>query len=514
VSKATAATGLGERLAAMSPEARAALEASLQRRRLKAGAEAEIPRRDGGGPAPLSFAQQRIWFLEQWEPGGFTHNGARGFRLSGALDAEALQSALAAIVERHHVLRTIYVVHDREPQQRLLEDWTVTVPLVDLTPAHPEDREDELRRLMRELSREPFDLTGDLMLRATLFRLAPDERVLLVRLHHIAFDAFSDRIFFDELGTRYSALVRGAEARLPEPPIQYADYAVWQRDYLTGSRLEELLGFWRDTLAGAPPLLRLPIDGARRSPQRHEGRHREISLPGSLIPAIGELGRSVGATPYMVLLGAFAVLLYRITGQDDIVLGTPIANRGRMQLQSLVGFFSNTVVMRIRLHGNPSFREVLGRTRETAVAAYAHQELPFERVVEELRVTRDPRYNPIFQVNFRAQSEERRPLELAGLRAEALSFDIGFSRFDLALELRYEADQIGGYLEYDLDLFADATIDGLAHELGTVLEQLVGRPDRPILEVSMQPPSLRAVGPRRSTIPRAKNVESQKETAQ
>ena len=233
-----------------------------------------------------------------------------------------------------------------------------------------------------------------------------------------------------------------------------------------------------------------------------------------LIPGIGEVGRSAGGTPYMVLLAAFAVLLYRITGQDDIVVGTPIANRGRMELQSLIGFFSNTIALRIRVGGNPTFREVVARTREAAVAAYASQELPFERVVEELRVPRDPRYNPIFQVNFRAQTEQRPAFELAGVRAEPIWFDIGFSRFDLALELRYESDRIGGYIEYDLDLFRDSTIDGLAHELGAALQQLVGRPDRPVLELDVRPTSLRADGPRQGAIPRSEPrfPESDKET--
>jgi len=509
-----AAKGLSERLAGMTPEARAALEASLRRRVEKTGETAAIPRRGGSGPAPLSFAQQRIWFLEQWEPGGFTHNGARAFRLSGRLDVPALERALETIVERHHVLRTIYVMRGREPEQHVLDDWTLTVHDVDLTSIIPEERDDEVRRQMGALSREPFDLTSDLLLRATVFRLAPEDHVLLIRLHHIAFDAFSDRIFLDELGSTYSALVRGEKLELPELPIQYADFAIWQRTYLAGPRLRELIDFWRDALADAPQLLRLPIDGARQSPQRHAGRHRDIVLPGTLIPAIGEVGRSAGGTPYMVLLAAFAVLLYRITGQDDIVVGTPIANRGRMELQSLIGFFSNTIALRIRVGGNPTFREVVARTREAAVAAYACQELPFERVVEELRVPRDPRYNPIFQVNFRAQTEQRPALELADVRAEPIWFDIGFSRFDLALELRYESDRIGGYIEYDLDLFRDSTIDGLAHELGAALEQLVGRPDRPVLELDVQPTWLRADGPRRGAIPRSEPrfPESDKET--
>jgi len=486
----------------MSPEERAALAASM-RRRLSQDSVNAIPRVANGGPVPLSFAQQRIWFLEQWEPGGFTHNGARAYRLRGRLDAAALERALALIVERHEVLRTVYVLEEREPRQQPLASWSISLPVVDLSTNPAAGRAEELERQMRRLSREPFDLTTDVMLRATLFRLAPEEHVFLVRLHHIAFDAFSDRIFLSELSSAYSAFATEEEPALPELPIQYSDFAVWQREHLAGLRMTELVDYWRTALGDAPPILRLPTDGPRRLPQRHEGRHHPVSLPGSLMPAIVALGRAESATPYMVLLAAFAVLLYRISGQDDVVVGTPIANRGQVELQSLIGFFSNTVAMRIRLHGNPSFREVLARARETAIGAYAHQELPFERVVEELHVTRDPRYNPVFQVNFRAQAEERMPLELKGLDVEPLSIDIGFSRFDLALELRFEPETIGGYIEYDLDLFDDSTVDGLAAELATTLEQLVGNPDRTILELNVRPRWLRASPPR---IPRRTGV--------
>jgi hypothetical protein len=485
---------LSERLAALSPEERAALAATMRRRQAEARARG-IPRAARTGPAPLSFAQQRIWFLEQWEPGGFTHNGARAYRLRGRVDAAVLERALELIVERHEVLRTVYVVEAREPKQQPLEAWSVSLPIVDLASLPPAERERETERRLRELSREPFDLTTDLMLRATLFRLGPEEHVLLIRLHHIAFDAFSDGIFLGELSSAYSMLSTGEEPDLPELPIQYADFAVWQREHLAGPRMTELVDYWRSALGDAPSILRLPTDGPRRLPQRHEGRHRPVSLPGHLMPAITALGRAEGATPYMVLLAAFTVLLYRISGQDDVVVGTPIANRGQLELQSLVGFFSNTVAMRIRLNGNPSFREVLARARDTAVGAYAHQELPFERVVEELHAPRDPRFNPVFQVNFRAQAEERKPLELVGLEVEPISIDIGFSRFDLALELRFEPDAITGYIEYDLDLFEDSTIDGLAQELASTLEQLLAEPDRTILELNVQPRWLRSSPP-------------------
>jgi hypothetical protein len=473
---------LSARLQTLSPEKRALVERSLKRRREAAQGAAQIPRRADGGPAPLSFSQQRMWFLEQWEPGGFTHNGARAFRLRGDVDTAALERAFVAMVERHEILRTVYFVENREPRQRVLEEWAVGLEVLDFS-----TREDELEDRLRELCRQPFDLTTDVLLRPTLFRLGHEDHVLLLRLHHIAFDAFSDIVFFDELAEMYAAFVKGAEPELPELLLQYADFAVWQRSHLAGPRLEQLVEHWREELRGAPHLLRLPLDGPRQSPQRHAGRHHPLSIGGGLASAVIAFGREAGATPYMTLLAAFGVLLYRITGQDDVVIGSPIANRMRPELERLVGFFSNTVALRLRLGGNPSFREVVQRTRTTSVEAYAHQELPFERVVEELQVPRNARYNPIFQVNFRAQAEERRPLQLLGLESSPVSIDIGFSRFDLALELQLEGDLVSGYIEYDLDLFEESTIIALASEIEGTLDQLVRKPDLPILELKLDP---------------------------
>jgi Condensation domain len=498
-----AVSDLGARLETLSPEKRALVERTLKLRRAAAAESTSIQRRDDRGPAPLSFAQQRMWFLEQWEPGGFTHNGARAFRLRGRLDADALERSLAAMVDRHEALRTVYLIEGREPRQHVLEDWTVRLDLVDLSGLDPTAREQELSRRLRALCREPFDLTTDVMLRPTLFLLGAEEQALLIRLHHIAFDAFSDGVFFGELARLYTGYANGSDANLDELPIQYADFAVWQHGHLAGAHLERLVEHWRSELQGAPPLLPLPLDGARRSPQRHEGRHVPLSIEGDLAADIVELGRSLGATPYMTLLGAFGALLYRITGQDDVVVGSPIANRVRPELERLVGFFSNTVALRLRLAGNPSFREVVQRTRATSLQAYAHQELPFERVVEELQVPRDARYNPIFQVNFRVQAEERRSLELPGIEATPLSIDIGFSRFDLALEVQLERERVGGYIEYDLDLFEEETIAALAADVESTLEQLVRHPDRSLLELKLDPRWRNAA--RRSTaIPRSR----------
>jgi hypothetical protein len=487
----------------LSLRQRALVESALARRRQASGAPA-ISHRSEAGPAPLSFSQQRIWFLEQWEPGAPTHNGVRVFRLRGPIDADLLGAAFALVVERHESLRTVIAVENREPVQIPLTEWSLELPTIDLSGTPDATRDAQLRELLRSLAREPFDLTRDLMIRTELVRLGPDDHVLVVRLHHIAFDAFSDRILFGEVNSAYASLREGKAPELPELPIQYADFALWQRERLRGETLSGLVEYWRDQLAGAPPLLRLPTDRPRRPVQRHEGAHLEFALPRKLAEDVVALARKEGVTVFMALEAAFATLLYRLTGMDDIVVGTPIANRNETELGGSIGFFSNTIVLRNRLGGNASFREVLRRTRETAVSAYVHQDLPFDKVVEALRLPRDPSYNPIFQVNFRAHAGDRLGPEFPGVEASPMFVDIGFSRFDLSLELQVQDDAITGYFEYDRDLFEPTTIEALVGDLETLLAGVLADPDLPIL--ALPPPSaanptrLRRApsGPRRS----------------
>jgi hypothetical protein len=476
---------MGEATETVADRKRALLEAALRKRRQQAARALAIPRRGDSGPAPLSFAQQRIWFLEQWEPGAPTFNGARATRLRGELDVAALHRAFETIVERHESLRSVVAMRGREPSQVALETWSLELPVVDLQSLPPHEQEEALARLLRELSREPFDLAADLMLRVSLIRLAPDDAVLLVRMHHIAADGFSDRVLFGELRELYDAFRSGRAPELPELPLQYADYAVWQRERLSGPLLEELTAHWTDRLEGAPALLRLPIDRPRRTVQRHEGVHHELRLSKELADGIVALSRGEGVTVFMAMLAAFSVLLYRVTGEDDIVVGCPIANRTNAELEGLIGLFSNTIALRSQLAGNPSFREVLARVRETTLAAYAHQELPFEKLVEALRVERDAGYNPLFQVNFRAQAGPRPALELPGLASTPLQIDIGFSRFDLALELQVEDDGVTGFVEYDEDLFDRSTAVALVEDFEALLEQALAAPETPILALRL-----------------------------
>jgi non-ribosomal peptide synthetase component F len=278
----------------------------------------------------------------------------------------------------------------------------------------------------------------------------------------------------------------GREPHLATLPIQYADFAVWQRERLQGAELERLTSYWATALEGAPELLRLPTDRPRPALQRHDGAHRRFELERSLGEALTALGREQGATFFMTMLAAFAVLLYRLSGEEDVVIGSPIANRNNLELQGLIGFFTNTMALRVRLGGNPSFREVIARARATALGAYDHQDLPFEKVVETLAPRRDPSYNPLFQVNFRAQATERPALALSGIAVEPLTVDIGFSRFDLALELELGAGALAGYFEYDRDLFEAATVAGFEQDLRALLEQVVRDPDEPVLALALE----------------------------
>jgi hypothetical protein len=361
----------------------------------------------------------------------------------------------------------------------VLEDWSLELEPLDGT-------EEQLSAQLRELAREPFDLTGDLMLRAWLVRLAQEDHVLLIAMHHIAADAHSDAVLFAELGECYRAALEGREPRLRELPIQYSDFAVWQRERLQGPALEELTAWWAGTLEGAPELLRLPLDHPRPALQRHEGSHRRFSLDPELGTALLALGRREGTTFFMTTLAAFATLLYRRSGEEDIVIGSPIANRNDLELQGLIGFFTNTIALRLRLGGNPSFREVMARAKAAALGALAHQDMPFEKVVEALAPRRDPGYNPLFQVNFRAQGAPRPPLELAGLDVRPLPVDIGFSRFDLALELELGSSGLGGYFEYDRDLFDPESVGGFEQDLRALLAQIAEDPGEPVLAIGLE----------------------------
>src|SRR5215475_5511103 len=468
---------LTERLAKLSPSKRALLELRLKEKGLKSVAAKIIPRRPTHGSAPLSFAQQRLWFLNQLEPESPNYNQPKPVRLTGALDEKALAEALNHVVARHQALRTTFVVVDGVPVQVIAEARSLDLPLADLRSLPDAVRDAETQLLLVETIRRPFDLSQDLMLRALLLRLADREHILLLVTHHIASDGWSGGILWRELGNLYGAFSRGEPDPLPELPIQYADYAIWQRQWLQGEALETQLSYWRKQLNGVAAL-QLPTDRPRPVLQSFNGAKQSLVLPVDLSEALNNLSRREGVTLFMTLLAAFQTLLHQYTEQDDIVVGSPIAGRTLPEIEGLIGFFVNTLVLRTDFACDPTFRELLGRVREIALGAYAHQDLPFEKLVEELQPQRNLSTSPLFQVMFALQNVPRQVVELPGLMVSPLELESGTAKFDLYLAVHERPEGLRAVLEYNSDLFDDATIRRMLGHFENLIRVLVDDPDR------------------------------------
>jgi amino acid adenylation domain-containing protein len=434
---------------------------------------------------PLSFAQQRLWFLDQLAPANLFYNIPTAVRLEGALDVEALQRSLNEIVRRHEVLRTTFRVKDGKPIQVIAPKPSVSLPVEDLTHLAEEEREAEALRLVQEEARQPFDLTEGPLLRARLLRLGDRDHVAAVTTHHIVSDGWSMGIFVEELSALYGAFSQGKASPLPELAVQYADFAQWQRQWLQGDALEAQLAYWEDQLRDQPLMLDLPTDHPRPAMQTWRGATETFSLPSDLVKRVRTLSRKEGVTLFMTLLAGYQALLRRYTGQEDISVGTAIANRNRREIEGLIGFFVNTLVMRIDLIGAPSFRELLKRVREVALGAYTHQDLPFEMLVEKLQPERDMSHTPLFQVAFSLQTASNEPLEMPELRLTPVEADTGTAQFDLMLSLSETPDGLDGALEYNTDLFDASTIRRMAGHLQTLLEGAVVDPDQPITELPL-----------------------------
>jgi hypothetical protein len=373
------------------------------------------------GPQPVSFAQQRLWFLDQLEPDSALYNVPAAVRLSGALAVGALERSLSELVRRHEALRTRFVARDGEPLQVVGEAEGVELPVTDLSGiADEQEREAEAARRCTEEARRPFDLARGPLLRASLLRLAAAEHILLLTTHHIVSDGWSAGVMVGEVGRLYEAFSEGRESPLAELKVQYTDYAVWQREWLSGEFLEGQLEYWRQELAGLAPVLELPMDRPRPAVQSYAGASASYELGEELSGRLRELARAEGVTLFMLLLAGFEALLWRYTGQERFAVGTPVANRTRAELEGLIGFFVNTLALRADLSGDPTFGELLGRVREVCLSAYEHQEVPFERVVEELQPARSLSTTPLFQVMFAVQEWPVRAAQIKGLRVEAV----------------------------------------------------------------------------------------------
>ncbi|HKI05115.1 MAG TPA: amino acid adenylation domain-containing protein, partial [Thermoanaerobaculia bacterium] len=435
--------------------------------------------------APLSFAQERLWFLDRFAPGGAHYNMAAAVRLNGDLDVAALSAALGETVRRHEALRTVFMESPETGQPvQVVTPWRPRqLAIIDLS-ASPS----EARRLALAEAHRPFDLAaGDdgWMARSALLRLGSREHILLVTLHHIAADGWSVEIFLREMTALYGAFRAGRPSPLAELPIQYADYAVWQRSWLHGEEMEARLAYWRGMLAGLPPSLDLPADRPRPAVPSFRGGVRRLELPASLSAGLQALARREGATLFMVLMAGFQALLSRYSGEEDVAVGTPVANRGRLATEGLIGFFVNTLVMRLDLSGDPSFGELTGRARETALAAFAHEDLPFERLVEELAPQRDKSRTPLFQTMFTLQSGKPGAPEFAGLAAEALELESGTAKFDLLLALGASETGISGALEHSADLFDGATAARMLSHLSALLTGAAADPGRRLADLPL-----------------------------
>ncbi|HVO09721.1 MAG TPA: condensation domain-containing protein, partial [Vicinamibacteria bacterium] len=464
----------------LTPEQRGRLEERLRSRLEHRGTAI---RRRGQADAPLSFAQQRLWFLERLEPEAAAYNVVGAFRLSGRLDSDALQRALAEIVRRHQALRTRYQeIAGRPVQQVVAVDG---VPFETCTPTvAPADREEAIRQTAaREVAR-PFDLTRGCLIRASLLRFAEEEHALVLCLHHIASDGWSVGVLLRELDALYASFVAGQASPLPELPVQYADFAAWQCERLQGEELERQLTYWRGRLADRPGALELPADHPRPRVQGFRGARRDLTLPPALADAVRSFARRQGATPFMVLLAAFHLLLGRYTGRQDVIVGSPVAGRTRSELEGLIGFFVNMLALRVDLSGDPSVRELLARVREAVVSSQAHQELPFERLVEELECGRDISRSPVFEVAFALQNTPRARLRLGDLELLPVAVDTGTVRFDLECLVTESPTGFLVAMRYRTDLFEGGRIERMLGHYQRVVEEVVREPGQRVSRLS------------------------------
>ncbi|MFM6517798.1 MAG: amino acid adenylation domain-containing protein, partial [Microcystis panniformis] len=462
-------------------------ELSREIKRLSEGEQlTELPilPRDKAAELPLSFAQTRLWFLAEFESNSSFYNIPLALRLEGNLNSEILIQSLEEICDRHEALRTNFITVDGIPTQVVqARTWTVTV--VDLQHLSGSEQAIASQKLAQNQAIQPFDLAGEPLIRTTLLVLSETEHLLLVCMHHIVSDGWSMGVFLQELTALYNAYIQGLSSPLNPLSTQYGDFTLWQRQWLQGEVLQQQLDYWQKQLAGAPALLSLPTDRPRPNQQSFAGGHLPFSLSLELTEKLTQLTQEQGVTLFMTLLTAYAVLLYRYTEQEDILIGTPIANRNRREIEGLIGFFVNTLVLRIDLSGKPNFNQLLGRVREMAMDAYAHQDLPFEMLVEALQPERDLSHAPLFQVDFLLQNSTPSPLELIDLTATPLTTENDTAKFDLTLAMENTSAGLQGVWEYNTDLFDRSTIERLTGNFITLLEALVVNPQQPIFQLPL-----------------------------
>ena len=428
------------------------------------------------GRLPLSFAQERLWFLDQLVPDSAGYNIVSGIRLKGLLQPSVLEQALNALVARHETLRTSFVEQDGQPVQIIAGHLATTLPLVDLTSSPESEREAAARTLAAEDAQRPFDLTRLPLFRATILRLAADDHVLVCVIHHIVSDGWSMNVFARDLWAYYEAFAQRSTPTLPPLPVQYADFAAWQRQWLEADTLEDDVAYWKQCLAGPLPVSELTPDRPRQATQTYCGAKRSVSISKTTTAAVHALSRQERVTPFLTLLASFLTLVHHRIGQDDVLIGTDVASRNRVETEQMIGFFVNLVPIRAHASGNPTFRVFLGRVRDAFLGAYAHHDLPFDRLVAELNPPRNPGRNPLFQILFVMQNEPEHGRNISGLTRSPFDVDGRTARFDLVVFVAEREGQLQTTWNYNTDLFDETTILALMASLHRLLDSVVETP--------------------------------------
>jgi amino acid adenylation domain-containing protein len=466
-------------------EKRKLLEQWLEREGIFAKSQTITPeKRESYSQLPLSFAQQRLWFLDQLEPGSPFYNLPYQVRLKGKLDATVLEASLNHVAQRHESLRTTFHEENGKPVQRVAENPGLKIPVTDLTYLPELEQENQAHKLASEEARRPFDLQRGPLLRAHLLRLGPEDQLLLLTMHHIVSDGWSLDIFVRETAVFYEALLAGQDPALQPLPIQYADYAIWQREQIEGPFLKQELQYWRRKLEGIAPL-QLPADYPRPAIQKYRGAQCHLELTREFIERVTVLARNNDVTLFMFLLAVYKLLLHRYSGQENIAIGSPIANRTRPEIEGLIGYFANTLVLRSDLSGDPTLEELLHRVRETALDAYAYQDIPFEKVLEDLQPPRDPTRQPVFQAVFALQNLPSSGYTLPNLAMTPVDIDTGTSKFDLTLIAQESITGLSCTLEYNTDLFSHSTASRLLDHFHNLLNGTVENPQNHISEITL-----------------------------
>ena len=478
-----------QRIANLSPAKRALLELKLKEARKKDVDLGSIPKLKESGNLPLSFAQQRLWFLDQLEPGSVNYNIPAAWRLKGTFDKHAIHKALNTIIERHGSLRTSFTQSNGVAVQNVDQNITVDIPLTDLSELESEKWTKAIQLSCAKEANQPFDLTKAPLIRCGLLRLSVKEHILLITMHHIITDGWSMDVFYRELWELYETFSQNRPALLAELPIQYTDFAVWQRQRFEGNSQQiKQLEYWKDRLEGAPPVLELPMDRPYPAVRSFRGARHEVVLPPQLLEDLKRLSREESCTLFMTLLAAFQLLLHRYTGQEDVVVGSPIAARNRAEIENLIGFFVNTLVLRTDFSGQPTFKELLKRVRETAFGAFENQEFPFDRLVEELRPDRQLSHNPLIQVMFALQNTPKTVFQLSGLTISSEHVDNRSSKFDLTLFATETTEGLRLSMVYATDLFEQKTIERMLSHYCVLLESIVDGSNRFIGEIPILTP--------------------------